>query len=377
MHLITRFFQVSAAAAAQALARGLRAAMPTAACVLVPVADGGEGTLDVLLATRAGELRRCTVRGPSGARPTARYALLENGPTAAIEMAEASGLGRLPAAMRDPCARAASAPVNWCATRRRGARRVVARSAWCDQRGGAGLLQALGLRLFDVDGHELPSGIGGGALNTVAAYDATALHALLSEVVVELACDVDNPLCGPRGASRVFGPQKGADATTVAQLERGIAHFYDLLEGVEGRVVRDHAGAGAAGGAAAALLLFAQARLRPGIGVVLEALGFAAFLAEADLVITGEGRLDAQTLAGKAPAGVARWARRAGIPVVGVGGMLSADAESRLATCFDALEASVAEPLSLADALAQARRISNAAVNASDTGCAWPRRSQA
>jgi glycerate 2-kinase len=347
---------LSAWQVATLLADGIRAVIPTVKCELVPMADGGEGTVDALVTATHGRVIDAEVTGPLGDRVTARFGLLGNARCAVVEMAAASGLMLVPAASRDPC-RTTSFGTGQL-IRKALAQQVdtlivaIGGSATVD--GGAGMLQALGVKFFGHDDYEITAPLTGGTLSNIARIDTQHLDVRLASTRTLVACDVDNPLLGPQGAAAVFGPQKGATPAQVAELEAGLAHFYGVVARTLGHDVAAHAGAGAAGGMGAALLSFARATLRPGIDLVIEATALAAHLQHASLVITGEGRLDAQTLRGKTPCGVAALARRHGIPVIAVGGSTSPDAERELAGVFDAIETAVTYPISLADALTTA-----------------------
>ncbi|MEU8826724.1 glycerate kinase [Streptomyces sp. NPDC048636] len=291
--------------------------------VSLPVADGGDGTVDAAVA--AGFARReVTVSGPLGTPVTAAYAL--RGATAVVEMAEASGLRHLPAGTCAPLTASTHGSGELLrAALDAGARTIVfgvGGSATTD--GGAGMLGALGARLLTADG--TPVAPGGGPLRELATADLTGLDPRLADSRIVLAGDVDNPLTGPKGAAAVYGPQKGADEADVEALDAALAHYVRVLERAVGSRAADCAqapGAGAAGGIGFAALLGLGAAFRPGIDVMLEVLGFAAALEGTDLVITGEGSLDEQTLHGKAPAGVATAARAHGIEVVAVCGRLA------------------------------------------------------
>src|SRR3954468_9447970 len=302
---------LSAPEAVAALARGLRRAVPWVRLFEHPVADGGEGTVDMVLAHGFAPVS-CEVRGPTGEPVTARYAL--RGDTAVVEMAAAAGLGLLPAGPDDDTARTATTYGVGQLLRDaldRGAYRIVLAiggSATTD--GGRGMAEALGMRLVD-----------GGRL------DLSGLDRRLAEASVVVASDVDNPLTGPAGAAAVYGPQKGAGPATVALLDDALGHWADLVAAATGRDLRELPGAGAAGGlgfGAAALL---GAELRSGIDLLLELSGFAQAAAGADLVGVGEGSLDEQSLRGKGPVGVAAVAARAGTAVVAVAGRCTVSAE--------------------------------------------------
>ena len=302
---------------ADAIAGGLRAELPTAELVTIPVADGGDGTVDAAVA--AGFRRvPVTVDGPTGESVRTGYA--RRGETAVIELADACGLMRLPGGRREPLtASSFGAGQALAAALEAGARRIVlgvGGSASTD--GGAGLLQALGARVLGTRGEPLARG--GAALRDVAALDLGGLHPALRNCSVILATDVANPLTGPEGAAEVYGPQKGASPDQVSELASGLRRWAAVVAEVTGTDWSQAPGAGAAGGVGFAALAVLDAEPRPGIELVLDLVGFESALDGTDLVITGEGALDAQTLAGKAPMGVARAAGRRGIPVVAVVG---------------------------------------------------------
>ncbi len=313
---------LTAADVAAAIARGL--ATRGLDAELCPVADGGDGT--VAAAVAAGFTRRpCVATGPTG-RPV-ETAWARSGETAVVELADVCGLERLP----DGLLHAEEATTYGLGEVLRaalddGARRIVlglGGSASTD--GAAGLAQALGAVLLAADGAPLPAGIGGGRLTDVARIDLTGL-AVPDGTRVEVACDVDNPLLGPHGAAAVYGPQKGADEAAVARLDAALGSWARVLGAATGAPGREaEPGAGAAGGVGYGAMALLGARLRPGFDLVAELLGFDERLARADLVVTGEGRLDAQTLRGKGPAGVAARARDAGVPVLALAGSVDLD----------------------------------------------------
>ncbi|MFG2689354.1 glycerate kinase [Streptomyces sp. NPDC048405] len=320
---------LTAVEVAERVTAGLRRVVPDVRVEALPVADGGDGT--VAAAVAAGfERREVRVAGPLGDEVTAAYALREG--TAVVEMAEASGLQRLPEGVLAPLTSSTHGSGEVLrAALDAGARTIVfgvGGSATTD--GGAGMLAALGARFLDADGE--PVAPGGGGLAALASADLTGLDPRLADVELVLASDVDNPLTGPKGAPAVYGPQKGASPDDVTALDAALAHFAKVLEQTEGVGARaaEYAaspGAGAAGGIGFGAMLLG-ARFRPGIEVMLDVLGFAPALERADLVITGEGSLDEQTLHGKAPAGVAAAARAAGKEVVAVCGRLALPAET-------------------------------------------------
>jgi len=310
------------------LEKGWRTVLRESAVVLAPMSDGGEGTVDAVLASKGGQHVHVTASDPLLRPVEAGYGTIENGSTAVLEMAAASGLQLVAPAERDP--RAASTRGTgelMVHALDHGASRIVlgiGGSATND--GGAGMAQALGFRLLDAESRELPPG--GAALLQLNRIDGSKRHAGLDRCRIDVACDVDNPLCGPRGASRVYGPQKGAALAVAEELDAALDHFAAVVERDLGIEVRDTPGAGAAGGLGAGLMAFAGARLQPGVPLIAELVGLDGKLAEADLVLTGEGRVDEQTVYGKVPAGVAKLAKRYGLPVVTVAGALGNGYES-------------------------------------------------
>lgn len=308
---------LTAAEAASAIARGWRRVRPHDVIEEVPLADGGEGTLDALLAALGGERRTARVSGPLGDEIEATFGLAgPRGRLGIVEMARASGLGLVSPARRDPM-RASTRGTGELilAALRAGAREVLVclgGSATTD--GGAGMAQALGVALLDAEG--VPVGPGGAGLLRLARIDATRLDPLARAARVQAACDVDSPLAGPRGAAHAFGPQKGASPEEVLLLDRALRHLAAVVHRDLGIDVRDLPGAGAAGGLGAGLAAFLGARLRPGVQVVMEAVGLGRRIRAADLVLTGEGAFDESSLRGKVPAGVLALSRSAGVPVV-------------------------------------------------------------
>lgn len=326
---------------------------PDAATVSIPVADGGEGTVEALLLAAGG--RRATVRvtGPLGGNVDAVYGVLPDGRTAVLEMAQASGLGLAPAGRLDPM-RAASTGTGEMLRHALdgGLRRIligIGGSATND--GGMGMLTALGARFSD-DGGERLSG-SGSELARVADADLSNLHPALAETEITVICDVNNPLLGERGATYVYGPQKGAGASALALLERGMTRYAGVLSRAAGRDIADIPGAGAAGGVGAALAGVLGAVLLPGISVVLDAVHFDEQIRDASLVITGEGRMDGRSIRyGKVPAGVAERCARQNVPVIAIVGGLSEGAEA----LYDLAEASVMTTINAAMSVDEAMR---------------------
>ena len=310
-----------AVAVASAIARGVRRAWPDAVVEEMPLADGGEGTVRALVRATKGSLRVARVHDPLGREIDAEWGVLGDGVTAVVEMAAASGLPLLDVRERDP--RIASTRGTGeliLAAAMSGAHHIVigiGGSATND--GGAGMARAFGYRFLDREGNDLPEG--GAALARLARIDGQTDPRLIRPAI-EVACDVRNPLLGPEGASAIYGPQKGATPAMVRELDAALARYADVVETFVGRSIRDVPGAGAAGGLGAGLLAFLDARLVSGADLVLGAVRFAERLRDADLVITGEGRIDRQSGYGKLTGAVTTAARRAGIPVLAVAGGL-------------------------------------------------------
>ncbi|WP_341706789.1 glycerate kinase [Halopseudomonas sp.] len=345
---------LSARAVAEAIAAGWARVYPDAELLLCPMADGGEGTVDAVLAATGGERQQTEVSGPLGDPVQATWGLLP-GQRAVIEMAEASGLHLVEPARRDVLTASSYGTGELIrAALDAGVRRIVlglGGSATND--GGAGLLCALGVRMLDVDGRDLlPAG--GAALARLRHIDLTGLDTRLAQVEVLVAADVDNPLCGPRGASAVFGPQKGASPAQVAQLDAALGHYADVMTATLGEDLRDQPGVGAAGGLGFAAKAVLKAAFRPGIQLVAELAGLAEALQGTDLVITGEGRLDGQSLHGKTPVGVARLARAEGVPVIALAGSLGEGYQRLYAEGIGAAFSLAPGPLSLEQAMAEA-----------------------
>jgi glycerate kinase len=346
-----------------AIAAGWTRARPNDEVVRAPMADGGEGTLAALAVALGdgAERRSVATVDPLGRPIEADWLLLDEAHGAFVEMAAASGLARLAAGERTPeSARAASTRGTGDLLRAAldaGVARItlgLGGSATTD--GGSGLLAALGARLLDSEGAELPPG--GAALARLDRIDVTALDPRLAAVNLVVASDVTNPLTGSMGAAATYGPQKGADAATVEELDAALSRFGEAIEDASGRAVADLPGAGAAGGTSAALLGFTSAVVRPGVDVVAELIGLPALLEAAELVITGEGRADEQTLSGKAAMGVAGLARTRNAPVVLLCGGLGPGASALDASGVFAVVQPVADrPMELSEAMADTERL--------------------
>ena len=345
---------LSARQVAAQIEAGFREIFPDAHYVCLPVADGGEGTSDALIAATNGQRVTLDVTGPTGETVSAFYGLSGDGRYAIIEMAAASGLERVAEAQRNPLL-----ATSWgtgeliCDALDRGIRHLIigiGGSATND--GGAGMLQALGARLCD--NHGQPVGYGGAALAQLASIDISEFDPRIAQCRIEVACDVTNPLTGEQGASAVFGPQKGATPQQVAVLDQALSHFAALIKRDLAIDVLTVAGGGAAGGMGAGLYAFCHAHLRPGIDIVSEALQLEQQICNATLVITGEGRIDSQTLQGKVAAGVARIAKRHNKPVIAIGGALSRDVAVVHQHGVDAVFSVLNRVCSLAEALQDA-----------------------
>jgi glycerate kinase len=343
---------------------GLRRVWPDATYVKVPMADGGEGTVRSLVDATGGEIVQVEVSGPLGAKVLASYGLLGDGKTAVIEMAEASGLPLVPRDQRDPLRASTFGTGELIADAiQRGVNEIIlgiGGSATND--GGAGLAQALGIRFVNFGGALIGDRIAGGDLDQVQAVDMSAVNPGLANIRINVACDVTNPLCGEKGASRVYGPQKGATPEMVERLDKNLEHFARVIKRSIGADVADRPGAGAGGGIGAGLMAFTNAELKSGIELVVEATRLTEQMQGATLAVTGEGRVDFQTAFGKTPSGVAAAARKHGVPVVAIGGGLSDDASGVFEHGIDGLEAATAAPMTLEAAFANARQnLQNAA----------------
>ncbi len=323
---------LSARAAAEAMARGVRAAKPDADVQLLPMADGGEGTLDVLLQAEDGQRRLVAAHGPRGDPLEVPVGLIRHASTAVVEVALVAGYGLISGQRRDPMKTSTFGlgEVIRAAVESEVETIILGLGGSSTIDGGAGMMQALGLALIDVSGRTLPPFAAGGDLQSISriAWDKPPDH--LDQVQFTIACDVLNPACGPNGAAAVFGPQKGADPAQVQILDRGLAHWADLLEAAHGRPIRDEPGTGAAGAVALPLLAMTHSALVPGVDLVAHATGLVEHIGGADLVLTGEGRLDRQSMMGKVVGAVGRMARGADVPCVAIVGETGPGAEDCL-----------------------------------------------
>ncbi len=345
---------LTAGKAAEAIRKGVFRIFPECTVDLVPVADGGEGTVDALVAATGGRLVKARVQGPLMEEVDSSFGILGDDRTAVIEMASASGLTLVPASMRNPMI-----------TTTYGTGQLILKaldmgcrsfiigiggSATVD--GGTGMADALGIRFLDREGRPIPPG--GGGIERLHCIDTEGLDSRIKKSTFRIACDVDNPLCGEKGAARIFGPQKGATPGMVEVLDRNLAHLGRMMLETTGIDVRDYPGSGAAGGLGAGLMAFLDAAPEPGVDIVLEAVGFEDRVKDADLVITGEGRIDGQTLHGKAPMGVAGIAGKYGVPVIAVAGSIGEDTALLYRNGFSAIVGICPSPMPLEDALRNA-----------------------
>ncbi|MBP0951749.1 glycerate kinase [Pseudomonas sp. 20GA0080] len=348
---------LSAQAVANAIASGLAEVWPDAELVKCPMADGGEGTIEALLDACQGQWMSAQVSGPLGDRLEAHWGWLAQSRTAIIEMAMASGLQLLTLTQRDACLTSTAGTGQLIsAALDAGAQRVIlAIGGSATNDGGSGMISALGARFLDRDDRPLPGG--GLALADLARIDLSGLDPRLAGVRVEIAADVDNPLCGPNGASHIFGPQKGASPDQVLALDAALAHFADHSARTLGHDLRDSPGSGAAGGMGFAAKAYLNASFRAGVEVVADLTGLEQALRGADLVITGEGRFDAQTLRGKTPLGVARVAKRQRVPVIVLAGTLGEGYEQLYQHGISAAFALTSGPMDLEKACREAPRL--------------------
>jgi len=356
---------LTAAQAAAAMAEGVRRACPDAEVILMPLADGGEGTVEALVVATGGRRQSARVMGPLGDLVNAAWGRLGPGGDAVVEMAAAAGLPLVPADKRDP-RRTTTFGVGELLRQavEAGAKRlIIGLGGSATNDGGAGAMQALGVRFWDAAGAPLPAPVTGADLIRLARVDASALHALLAGVEVVIASDVTNVLLGPTGASAVYGPQKGAGAGAVAELDAALTRYAAVLRRDLGRDVAAQPGAGAAGGMGAGLMAFLGAQMQSGIDLILDAARFEERAQGADWLLTGEGRIDAQTLAGKTISGVLRRCRPLGVPALAFGGSVD-DAAGELLTA-EGLRAAfpiVSGPMSLDDAMRNAGALLTQAV---------------
>ena len=348
---------VSALEAANAMEQGLRRVFPDAVIEKIPMADGGEGTVQSLVDATGGHIQTHRVVAPLENEVDAQFGILAGGETAVIEMASASGLTLVPADKRNPLRTTTYGTGQLIhAALEAGCRRLIigiGGSATND--GGAGMAEVLGVRLLDANGNQIPRG--GAGLGQLASIDITGLHPAIAETETVVACDVNNPLTGPDGASHVYGPQKGATPEMIETLDQHLAHFDSVLTRTLGKSFNDVPGAGAAGGLGAGLMAFLNAELQLGVNIMIDAVNLEERVKGASVVFTGEGQLDFQTAFGKTPVGVAKVAKAHNIPVIAIAGGIAEGAEAVYDAGIDAMLGIVQEPMSLEDAVEDATRL--------------------
>ena len=342
---------LSSLEAGEAIKTGVERALPDAHVVVRPVADGGEGTVEAVTAGMGGRVRTVTVTGPLGEPVACPYGILADGRTAVIEMAGAAGLPQVPEDRRDPMVTTTygvgqiirDAMENGCR------RFFVGIGGSATNDGGAGMLQALGFGLLDRNGRQIPFGAAG--LKDLASIDASGVVPALAECSFRVACDVTNPLCGPSGCSAVYGPQKGASPAMIEKMDGWLANYATLAAESFPGADPNASGTGAAGGMGFAFLTFTKAVLEPGIRIVLEETGLEDHIRRADVVVTGEGRLDGQSVMGKTPVGVAQLAKKYGKPVLAFAGCVTPDAGACNGAGIDAFFPILRAPVTLREAM--------------------------
>ena len=338
--------------AGSAAAEGVRLAYPDAVTVVSPLADGGEGTVDALVSGMGGEYRTVTVKGPLGAPVDAVYGVLPERKTAVIEMAAAAGITLVPDALRNPMKTTTYGVGELIldAVKTQGCRRfIIGIGGSATNDGGTGMLSALGVRFLDDSGTPIPEGARG--LSSLAAIDLSGMDPEVAACEFRIACDVTNPLCGARGCSAVYGPQKGATPEMIRELDASLARYAALTREATGKDAQNASGAGAAGGLGFAFLSYLGGALTSGISLVMEETGLEEKVRDADIVLTGEGRLDGQSCMGKAPVGVAMLAKRYGRPVIAFAGCVTPDAPLVNAHGIDAYFPILPAPMSLPEAM--------------------------
>ncbi len=347
---------LSATAAAMAMAEGITQMLPEAEVVQVPVADGGDGLVDVAVEALQGERRTLKVTGPRNTPVEADFCYVKSMDLMAVEMALASGLALLPEDLRDPTLTTTFGTGELIrAGLDLGVKRIdvgIGGSATND--GGIGMAQALGVRFLDKDGKEL-SGIGS-SLGAIAEIDLSGLDPRVKETTFEAVCDVDNPLCGPKGAAAVYGPQKGASPKQVEELDQGLKNLAEVIQKQMGLDVADMPGAGAAGGLGAGLNAFLGAKLRKGIDLIFDLVGLDKKMAGADLALTGEGQIDFQTVFGKAPGGVGVAAKAQGVPCFAIAGAVGKELGDLHETGIDAVFSLCTSPMTLEESMKNAKQ---------------------
>lgn len=345
---------LSSKEAADAMEKGIKRVCKNISTTKIPLADGGEGTVEALVSALEGRMVERVVTGPLGNEVKACFGILKDGKTAVIEMAQASGLPLVPPEQRNPLITTTYGTGELIKKALdEGCKRVligIGGSATND--GGAGMAQALGVKLLDDKGKEI--GLGGGELIRLSKIDRSGIDKRLKNVSVEVMCDVTNPLIGPTGASYVYGPQKGADANMVRVLEANLTHFARVIKRDLYKDIANIPGAGAAGGLGGGLVAFLNAQLKKGIDIILEVVNFEKHLNYADIVLTGEGQIDKQTLCGKTLYGVCELARKQGVPVIAITGSIEEDGYELFDSGLAGIESIVDRPMTLVEAMERA-----------------------
>lgn len=337
---------LTAMEAAREIAEGIKEVNPMIETVLLPVADGGEGTLEPLVMATNGHTVQVDVHDPIGRKICAQYGVLGDGETCVIEMAKASGLMLLMEDEKNPLIASTfgTGELILHALDKGYQKFIIGIGGSATNDGGTGMLRALGMKFLDEFGNELLDGAEG--LAELHKIDRTNFDKRIGESHFIIACDVDNPFIGPNGATAIFGPQKGVTSELVVELDQNLFHLANKIEDVTGIALHEKASAGAAGGLGGAFLAFFPVILKPGIEVVMEAIDFKAQMEDADFIITGEGKSDMQTLSGKAPIGVANAAREMGVPVILLSGFIEEESKQQLSTYFYKLASVVGSTIS-------------------------------
>ena len=352
---------------ATAFEKGIKRVLPRAKYIKVPMADGGEGTVQSLVDGVGGKFIRKRVVGPAGNTVSARYGLLCDGKTAVIEMAEASGLPLVSGKNKNPLKTTTygTGELILDAAKRGVEKIIIGIGGSATNDGGVGMAQAIGIRFLNKQGKVISDYGSGGMLKKIASIDNKKVDPLLKKIKIIVACDVNNTLCGKSGTSYVFAPQKGATPAMVRILDENLRHLGKVIKQSLRKNVTKLKGAGAAGGLGAGLVAFADARMKSGIEIVIDASNICKYMENADLVITGEGRVDTQTAFGKTPSGIAKAARKYHIPTVVIGGGITDDANDIFAYGIDGLESACARDMSLEEAIKNSRKhLANAAERA-------------
>lgn len=342
---------------AEAVERGIKQSFPNADTVLLPMADGGEGTMDILVSTTNGQKRHAIVTGPLGDQVTAAYGVLGDKQTCVIEVASASGLDKVPAGRLAPMKTTTygTGELIKLALDEGFMTFIIGLGGSATNDGGAGMLQALGAKLLDAEGKEI--GFGGGELERVCEIDLSSFDARIPACDFLIASDVKNPLIGPNGASHVFGPQKGATAAHVKALDRGLLHWADRVAEATGSYLHDCPGAGAAGGIGGAFQVFFPSEMKRGIEVVQSYSDMDKHLEGADVVVTGEGRIDTQSLSGKTPMGVIEAAKRHGVPTVIIAGAVEKGITELIGDSIVSIHSIANGPMAVEESIANASEL--------------------